>query len=99
MDVLYQYGGMKFVWRAEKAVWNIHKHDVRFEQACQVLLDPFVRLSDVTDDDEMRDGALGVTEEGDLLFVVHIEREAEAIRIISARRATVTERKDYEEYA
>ncbi len=99
MDVLYQYGGMKFVWSADNAIWNIRKHDVRFEHACQVLLDPFVRLSDATADDEMRDGALGVTEDGELLFVVHIEREAEAIRIISARRATVTERKDYEEYA
>jgi hypothetical protein len=99
VDVLYQYGGMNFVWSADKAVWNILKHDVRFEQACQVLLDPFVRLSDATADDEMRDGALGSTEEGELLFVVHIEREAEAIRIISARRATANERKDYEEYA
>lgn len=99
MDVLYQYGGLKFIWRADKAAWNILKHDVRFEQACQVLLDPFVRLSDATVDDEMRDGALGSTEDGELLFVVHIERESEAIRIISARRATVIERKDYEEYA
>jgi hypothetical protein len=47
----------------------------------------------------MRDGALGLTEDGELLFVVHIERESEAVRIISARRATVIERKDYEEYA
>lgn len=41
VDVLYQYGGLKFVWSADKAVRNILKHDVRFEQACQVLLDRF----------------------------------------------------------
>jgi uncharacterized protein len=99
VDVLYQYGGLKFVWSADKAVWNILKHDVRFEQACQILFDPFVRLSDATADDEMRDGALGSTEDGELLFVVHLEREPEAIRIISARRATANERKSYEEYA
>jgi uncharacterized protein len=99
VDVLYQYGGMNFIWRMDKAVWNIVKHGVRFEQACQVLFDPFVWLSDATADDELRDGALGLTEDGELLFVVHIEREAEAIRIISARRAEAKERKDYEEYA
>jgi uncharacterized DUF497 family protein len=36
---------------------------------------------------------------GSLLFVVHIEREDDAIRIISARPATPRERSNYEEYA
>ena len=33
---------------------------------------------------------------GRLLFVVHIEVEGEYIRIISARKATPQERKDYD---
>jgi len=49
--------------------------------------------------DEARDGLLGQTDHGSLLFVVHIELEDESIRIISARIATATERKNYEEYA
>jgi hypothetical protein len=49
--------------------------------------------------DEARNGLLGQTENGSLLFVVHIELEDDAIRIISARSATATERKNYEEYA
>jgi len=42
---------------------------------------------------------VGEAESGALLFVVHIEREAEAIRIISARPATAAERNSYEDNA
>ena len=48
---------------------------------------------------ETRDALVGVSDRGQLLFVVHIEREQEAIRIISARSATAIERRTYEDYA
>ena len=99
MDVLYRYEGLEFVWDVHKAASNIEKHGIRFEQACEVFLDPLARLVDAGVEDEARDALLGEVAQGKLLFVVHIERESEAIRIISARAATATERKDYEDYA
>jgi hypothetical protein len=64
-----------------------------------VFFDPLVRVVDASAMDEARDGLLGQTDHGSLLFVVHIELEDESIRIISARPATAIERKNYEEYA
>ncbi len=99
MDVLYRYEGLDFVWNAQKAASNFGKHGIRFEQACEVFVDPLVRLLDAGVEDEARDAVIGVTEWGRLLFVVHIERENEAIRIISARPAEAREKKDYEDHA
>ena len=99
VDVLYQYCGLDFIWDAQKAVANLAKHGVRFEQACEVFTDPLVRFVDASPKDEAREGLVGQSEQGRLLFVVHIEQESERIRIISARPATATERSDYEEYA
>jgi hypothetical protein len=99
VNVLFQYGGLDFVWDVHKAAANNTKHGVRFEQACEVFLDPLLRIVDASVADEARDGVIGETEAGNLLFVVHVEREDEAIRIISARSATPMERSDYEKYA
>ena len=99
VDVLYRCEGLEFVWDVQKASINIAKHGVRFEQACEVFLDPLVRLLDAGVEDEARDALLGETEKRKLLFVVHIDREEQAIRIISARPATALERRDYEDYA
>jgi uncharacterized DUF497 family protein len=96
MDVHFIYGGQRFCWDSEKARSNLVKHGVRFEQACEVFFDPFVRLLDATPEDEAREAALGLTEEWTLLFVVHLVREEETIRIISARPATREERRLYE---
>jgi uncharacterized protein len=82
-----------------KTAANIEKHGIRFEQACEVFLDPLARLVDAGVEDEARDALLGEVTQGKLLFVVHVERNDEAIRIISARPATVIERENYEDYA
>lgn len=73
------------------------KHGVSFEAACQIFFDPFIRLEDASTGEEERDAALGLTEDWALLFVVHILREGETIRIISARPATAPERRIYED--
>ncbi len=99
MDVLYRYEGLEFIWDVKKAAANITKHGVRFEQACQVFLDPLARIVDAGVEDEARDALLGVTENGKLLFIINLEREDQAVRIISARPASPMERNDYEEYA
>ncbi len=96
MDVTYQIQGQIFEWDAEKASANVRKHRISFEKACEVFFDPFIRLVDATDLDEVREAAIGLSEDWSLLFVVHVERRDDAIRIISARPATAEERKQYE---
>ena len=97
MDVCFLYRGQLFLWDSVKASANEGKHGVRFETACQVFFDPFVRYFDASAPDEQRDAALGVTIDGSLLFVVHLWRQEDTIRIISARLATASERRSYED--
>ncbi len=96
MDVHFVYQGQNFSWNSEKAIANLKKHGVRFEQACEVFFDPFVNLLDATRDDEAREAVLGLTEDWTLLFVVHVVRKGSVIRIISARHATRAQRRLYE---
>ena len=99
VDVLYSIGGLEFVWNVHKAAVNLEKHGIRFEQACEVFFDPLARTLDAGTSAESRDALVGETEQGHLLFVVHIEHDADAIRIISARPATAAERSAYEDDA
>lgn len=96
MDVSFLYQGQTFVWESRKAASNLKKHSVTFEKACEVFFDPFVILNDASAKGEARDAALGFTEDWNLLCVVHVIVEKEAIRIISARPATASERREYE---
>ena len=91
---------MEFAWDPPKAARNLAKHGVSFEEAVTVFGDP---LGCMIDDprhsqDEERVVLLGLSQEQRLLAVMFSERE-DAIRIISARRATRRERRDYEERA
>jgi uncharacterized DUF497 family protein len=97
MEICFLLHDQYFVWDSEKASSNFAKHGVRFEAACEVFFDPFIRLEDATDGEEARDAAIGLTEDWTLLFVVHILREGDSIRIISARAATAQERRAYED--
>lgn len=98
MDVLYEFNGCRFVWDEVKARVNLSKHGISFEQAVESFFDPFLRVLDHDDSDnaEVRDALLGMTESWSLLYVVHIVVEDEQVRVISARAATVAERKLYE---
>jgi uncharacterized DUF497 family protein len=64
--------------------------------SAEVFFDPFFRLVDASRNDEARDAVIGYDTLGQMLFVVHIEVEDESIRIISARKATLQERNDYD---
>ncbi|MHB1022419.1 MAG: BrnT family toxin [Acidobacteriaceae bacterium] len=97
MDLFFLYQGQRFVWNAEKASSNLGKHGVSFEQACQVFFDPFVRLDDASAGEEQREAVIGLTEDWSMLYVVHMLRESDSIRIISARPATTQERRLYED--
>ncbi|MDP2751092.1 MAG: BrnT family toxin [Rhodocyclaceae bacterium] len=97
MDIYFELNGMTFIWNAKKAAVNSSKHDgITFERAATVFFDPFFRLVDVTRGDEPRDAVIGFDALSHLLFVVHVELDGEAIRIISARRATNEEHKHYD---
>jgi uncharacterized DUF497 family protein len=97
MHVTHCLRGIQFEWDRDKAKANLAKHAVSFEQACEVFFDPFVRVVDASDQQEVRDAAIGYAEDSSLLFVVHVIRHEETIRIISARQATSEEKKRYED--
>lgn len=95
----YLVKGVEFAWDDNKAVSNVLKHGIHFEQACEAFFDPFLRVVDATKEDfnEGRDAVIGYSDNGRLLFVVHVEKGRGFYRIISARRATAKERRNYEE--
>lgn len=97
MDIHFEHNGVSFVWNARKAALNKNKHDgITFEHATQAFFDPFLKLVDAGRNDEARDAVIGYDQLGRLLFVVHIEVDGEFIRLISARKATTSERNDYD---
>ena len=86
-----------FTWNADKARTNPLRHDgVTFEQAVEAFFDPFLKVVDASRNDEARDAIIGMDKRWNPLFVVHVEVEDEAIRLISARKATRRERIEYE---
>lgn len=88
---------LKFEWNKSKAKDNFTKHGISFELAERVLDDPFAVefLDDREDYDEERFVILGIVDR-QILFVAYAERK-DAVRIISARRATKYEQKIYNE--
>ena len=98
MDIHFGLDGVDFVWDYSKATANLVKHGISFEQGATVFFDPLFRLVDAERNDEARDAIIGFGRASRLLFVVHIQQDDAAIRIISARRATNSERYDYEHF-
>jgi len=70
---------------------------MRVKQAVEVFFDPFFRVKDASPETESRDAIIGMDAAWNLLFVVHIVIKDDSIRIISARRATRSERQFYED--
>ena len=89
---------MHFEWDPKKARTNRHKHGVTFEEASSVLRDPLSATAYDPDHSvhEDRFVTFGISSQGRLLTVAHTER-GNAIRIISARPATTSERQIYEQ--
>lgn len=85
---------IKFEWDESKALVNLKKHQVSFEEAKTIFYDEFgVQFFDVNhSSDEERFLLLGMSSGAKLLIVCHCERDHGAvIRIISARKATKRE--------
>jgi uncharacterized DUF497 family protein len=91
--------GIRFEWDDDKALQNVEKHGISFETACEVFFDPFVRTIETQQSDgETRNVIIGMTAQRHVLYVVHTVRDGEVFRLISARRATRSDRKQYENY-
>ncbi len=89
---------IRFEWDPKKAADNVADHGVSLEEASSVFTDPLARIFDDEDhsNDEQRELIVGHSIRDRLLVVSFTERHG-ALRIISARKATRNERKDYEE--
>ena len=89
---------MKFEWDTNKAGANVRRHGVSFEEATTVFGDRLARSYDDPDhfETEHREITFGFSGAGRPLVVSHCER-GERVRIISARRMTRRERRQYEE--
>lgn len=92
---------LRFEWDERKARDNLKKHGIAFQEAKSAFLDEHARV--IADpehsEDEHRFVLLGVSVKLRLLVVVHCYRENEQlIRIISARKADRSERRQYSEF-
>ncbi|MDM8550384.1 BrnT family toxin [Desulfobacterales bacterium HSG2] len=92
-----------FEWDPVKSKRNIRKRKISFQRAATIFRDPYMisLFDDEHSQEEDRWITIGRDSNGILLVVSHTFREADTslcyIRIISARKATKQERKQYEE--
>jgi uncharacterized protein len=92
-----------FEWNPIKAKENLRKHRIGFDRAAEILLDALavsVRDEEHSEEEE-RWVTLGCDRRGSVLVLIHTFTEISAeecrIRIISVRRATKMEKRQYEE--
>lgn len=87
-----------FEWDGKKAVSNIKKHAISFEEASTVFGDSLaMTIPDPlhSDPSEERFITMGLSYRQNCIVVVHCDR-GKKIRIISARKTSKRERADYE---
>lgn len=86
----------QFEWDDAKAAYNIEKHGVSFEQTASVFFDSLARTfpDPGHSTGEEREITIGSTFWDDILVVVHTTR-GDRTRIISARRATRAEKRNF----
>lgn len=89
---------LRFEWDSAKAATNFRKHGIGFDEAKSAFADERAKL--ITDpthsDNEDRFVLLGLSASLKLLVVCHCYRSKNnVIRIISARKATATESRQY----
>ena len=89
---------LRFEWDARKSRTNKAKHGVAFDEARTAFVDENARVTPDVEhsNEEDRFVLLGLSAQLRLLIVCHCYRESDqVIRIISARRADPTERREY----
>ena len=90
---------IEFDWDDNKAISNVRKHGVSFEEAKSVFYDEQALQfydGDSSEIGEDRFLILGMSAESRVLMICHCEKESgQVIRIISARKATKNEQRYY----
>lgn len=91
-----------FDWDTRKARTNLADHRVTFDEAKTVFNDPLLLTfpDDFHSETEERLISIGYSSKQRLLLVVHTEHETAdevQVRIISCRKVTAAERRNYEE--
>lgn len=92
---------IKFEWDKNKDLINQKKHKISFEEAKTVFYDAEAIIIDDPEhsEEEERFIILGLSKKANLLVVCHCYRTSDTIiRIISARKATATETKQYHDF-
>ena len=92
---------IKFEWDENKNDINKKKHRISFEEAKTVFYDENALVINDPEHSQEEDRfiILGVSDKTNLLVVCHCYRESDSvIRIISARKATTTETKQYNNF-
>ena len=99
MDSILNYN---FEWDPLKARKNYQKHKISFERASEIFLDP-IALSIYDKEHSITEGrwiTIGKTKSKIIIVVVHTFQEIQEdnihIRLISARKATKNEKKQYQ---
>ena len=89
---------MIYEWDPKKAKANLRQHGVSFDQAASVFLDPLAATFPDPDHsgEEFREITIGRSASQRVVFLSHTRR-GDRTRLISARKATRRERKQYEE--
>ena len=87
---------MRVEWDAAKAKANLKKHGIDFADAATVLFDELATTVRDVSSDEERYATIGADALGRILVVVYAWTE-EHVRLISARKGTKKERRQYEE--
>lgn len=89
-----------FEWDPRKARSNYRKHHVSFAEAASVFSNPLARIfsDEEHSAEEPREIIIGYSAAKHLLLVSFAELKPGRTRIISARRATRVEQRDYEEH-
>jgi uncharacterized DUF497 family protein len=85
-----------FQWDPEKAAGNRRKHRIDFADAVGVFEDPRALTREDDHADEQRQVTVGLDFLGRVVVVCWTGRR-KAIRIISARKASAAERRQYQE--
>jgi hypothetical protein len=89
---------IRFEWDPKKSAANQRKHGVTFDEASTCFEDPhgcYLRNESPSYEDRLI--LIAFSSKQRLLFVVHAEVGRNAIRIVSARKASLAQRRMYDE--
>lgn len=92
---------INFQWDERKNTINQRKHGISFSEASTVFYDPDALVINDPEHSEVEERfiILGMSLKANLLVVCHCYRASDTvIRIISARKATATEARQYDNY-